>query len=79
MGQTAQGGTLANPMMSLVNILKPDTMSEVDRFRLILIFILTQGRRSCYSTGFSRFHSNFVIFGITSFFRARWNLRSKFG
>lgn len=43
MGQTAQGDSLANPMMSLVNVLKPDSMSEVERFRLIMIFILTQG------------------------------------
>ncbi|VDO03694.1 unnamed protein product [Rodentolepis nana] len=43
MGQTAQGDPLANPMMSLVNVLKPDSMSEVERFRLIMIFILTQG------------------------------------
>ncbi|KAM7540447.1 hypothetical protein Aperf_G00000044175 [Anoplocephala perfoliata] len=43
MGQTAQGDSLANPMMSMVNVLKPDSMSEVERFRLILIYILTQG------------------------------------
>lgn len=44
MGQTAQGDSLANPMVSLVNVLKPDSMSEVERFRLILMYILTQGR-----------------------------------
>ncbi|VDD83117.1 unnamed protein product [Mesocestoides corti] len=43
MGQTAQGDVLANPMMSLVNILKPDSMSEVVRFRLLLIYIISQG------------------------------------
>lgn len=44
MGQTAQGDALPDPMMSLVNVLKPDSMSELDRFRLILIYIITQGR-----------------------------------
>ncbi|KAL5112452.1 Syntaxin-binding protein 1 [Taenia crassiceps] len=43
MGQTAHGDALPDPMMSLVNILKPDSMSELDRFRLILIYIITQG------------------------------------
>ncbi|CDS35928.1 syntaxin binding protein 1 [Echinococcus multilocularis] len=43
MGQTAHGDTLPDPMMSLVNILKPDSMTEVDRFRLILIYVITQG------------------------------------
>eukprot|EP00108_Taenia_solium_P005697 TsM_000885800 transcript=TsM_000885800 gene=TsM_000885800 len=43
MGQTAHGDALPDPMMSLVNVLKPDSMSELDRFRLILIYIVTQG------------------------------------
>ncbi|VDM18245.1 unnamed protein product [Hydatigera taeniaeformis] len=43
MGQTAHGDALSDPMMALVNVLKPDSMSEVDRFRLILIYIITQG------------------------------------
>lgn len=43
MGQTAQGENVSNPMMSLASVLKPDSMSEVERFRLVLIFILTQG------------------------------------
>ncbi|BHF61329.1 Syntaxin-binding protein 1 [Sparganum proliferum] len=42
MGQTAEGEALHDPMRSLVEVLSPDTMTELERFRLVVIFILSR-------------------------------------
>lgn len=43
MGQTADGSALTNPMKALIDVLKPDSMSSEDRFRLLMTYIISQG------------------------------------
>ncbi len=47
MGQTAEGGVLQNPMLPLVDVLRPESVSEVERFRLIVIYVISQGMLLC--------------------------------